>query len=288
MNKIPYTKENLERIIPRATSYSDALRLFGRNPIGGTFTTLKKYLTKYNIPTDHFNPWQKGMAKGGVKARPLKEVLVKNSDYNRGRLKRRLLKENMLELKCSACGQEEDWQGGKLPMILDHINGISDDNRLKNLRIICPNCDSISDTYCGRNMASAKAPISQLECIVCKSKFTPKKRNSKRKYCSEQCHTINRGKKFSKSINKRPRTLKLKDCQNSFCDKQATNKYCSAICYQASNKGTVRTETRKVKRPSYDKLMKELEGSNYSKMGRKYGVSDNAIRKWIKAYEKQN
>jgi hypothetical protein len=243
MNKIPYTKENLERIIPKATSYSDALRLLGRNPVGGTFTTLKKYLRKYNIPTDHFNPWQKGVTKGWSSARPLKEILVKNSDYNRGRLKRRLLKENMLELKCSACGQEEDWHGGKLPMILDHINGISDDNRLKNLRIICPNCDSISDTYCGRNMAAAKAPVPEIECTGCKSKFRPERGKTKRKYCS-------------------------------------------ASCYQESNKGAARLETRKVKRPPYDQLMRELEESNYSEMGRKYGVSDNAIRKWIKTYEK--
>ena len=45
-------------------------------------------------------------------------------------------------------------------------------------------------------------------------------------------------------------------------------------------------EKRKVERPNYELLKEEVSKYGYSKTGRKYGVSDNSIRKWIKTYEK--
>lgn len=80
---------------------------------------------------------------------PLEEILTENSIYKGGsnHIKNRLIKASLLENKCSLCGNEGEWNGLKLTLQLDHINGISSDNRLENLRILCPNCHSQTRTY---------------------------------------------------------------------------------------------------------------------------------------------
>lgn len=88
---------------------------------------------------------------GGIPPFPLEQVMVENSTYNRGNLKAQLLKRGILENKCAVCGLKE-WMGKSLIMVLDHINGINNDHRLENLRMLCPNCDSQSPTFCGRNV----------------------------------------------------------------------------------------------------------------------------------------
>ena len=70
--------------------------------------------------------------------------------YQTFKLKNRLLKENILEDRCSICGIDE-WQGKKISLQLDHIDGNSHNHRLDNLRLVCPNCHSQTDTYCGKN-----------------------------------------------------------------------------------------------------------------------------------------
>lgn len=78
---------------------------------------------------------------------PLKSLLIKNGNYTRSRLRKRLIEEGLLENKCNCCGIGPEWNGQKLTLQLDHINGVSNDNRLKNLRILCPNCHSQTDNY---------------------------------------------------------------------------------------------------------------------------------------------
>ncbi len=83
---------------------------------------------------------------------PLDEVLVENSTYNRFNLKRRLLAAGLLEPVCELCGQGEKWHGRRMSLVLDHINGTSNDNRIENLRMVCANCAATLDTHCGRNL----------------------------------------------------------------------------------------------------------------------------------------
>jgi hypothetical protein len=87
---------------------------------------------------------------------PLDDVLVAHSSYtNLGSLKRRLLAEGILEYRCAECGLSE-WRGEKLPLDLDHVNGVSDDNRQENIRLLCPNCHALTPTYRGRNKGMYK------------------------------------------------------------------------------------------------------------------------------------
>jgi hypothetical protein len=80
-------------------------------------------------------------------------MLVENSTHDRGNIKRRLLKEGLLDNKCARCGIQPEWNGEPLVLRLDHINGVNNDNRIGNLRLVCPNCDSQLPTFSGRCLA---------------------------------------------------------------------------------------------------------------------------------------
>lgn len=89
---------------------------------------------------------------GGLREKiPTDEILKGNHpQYQTNKLRKRILRENILENKCSVCGLTE-WMGNPITLQLDHINGKPKDHRLENLRLICPNCHSQTDTWCGKN-----------------------------------------------------------------------------------------------------------------------------------------
>src|SRR5215203_1142759 len=81
---------------------------------------------------------------------PLETILVAGSTYSRGHLKERLFAAGVTHRRCESCGQDERWRGRRMALILDHVNGVADDHRLENLRILCPNCAATLETHCGR------------------------------------------------------------------------------------------------------------------------------------------
>ena len=82
---------------------------------------------------------------------PLVDVMVEKSSYPRGSLKRRLIRDGILEYKCILCDNPGSHNGMPLSLQMDHINGINNDHRLENLRLLCPNCHTQQDTYAGKN-----------------------------------------------------------------------------------------------------------------------------------------
>ncbi len=104
--------------------------------------------------------WTKAVDRGELQARarrlPLERVLGSSS---RRVVKRYLLEAGILENRCSWCGITE-WRGRPISIQIDHVNGISDDHRLENLRMLCPNCHSQTETFAARN--SRKSARSQL------------------------------------------------------------------------------------------------------------------------------
>ncbi len=84
------------------------------------------------------------------------EVFVENSTYARHHIKKRIIEEKMVKYECSLCENKGEWMGKKLPLVLDHINGINNDNRLENLRFLCSNCDSQLPTYKNRRGSKGK------------------------------------------------------------------------------------------------------------------------------------
>ena len=138
------------RIINNAPSLSLHQKRCKSNPnrIPGTRSPLAGVKTG-NIP------WNAGKRTGRAakwdELYPLEAVFVENSTYARSCLKRRIIAENLIPYVCKCCGSEPIWCGKPMPLILDHINGINNDNRLENLRFVCSNCDSQLITYKSRN-----------------------------------------------------------------------------------------------------------------------------------------
>lgn len=170
-------KKNEEIIsaIKNNISIAATLRELGLKPKGENYKTIHKKVKEFNIDTSHWlgKRHAKSKKRTNVKSIPLELVLVENCEYSRKQLKLRLEKENILKKECYICGQTPEWNGKKLILILDHINGIYNDNRIDNLRMICPNCNSQLDTFCGRKN---KGKIKKKEnfCINCGTNITRK------------------------------------------------------------------------------------------------------------------
>ena len=144
------SNEDFISLVQDADSYADCLRGLDLTTNGGSsLDILKRRIAELNCSTEHFGT-KAAQISPNIKY-SLEEILVENSSYaNISRLKKRLVQEGKLEYKCELCGII-DWQGKELSLQLDHKNGINNDHRLNNLRFLCPNCHSQTDTYAGKN-----------------------------------------------------------------------------------------------------------------------------------------
>ena len=150
------SKDELMQLVKISINIGDMLAKLGyKNKGGSNWTNLSKRLKNECVDISHFHSINNttGIIKWTLehKTRSLESVLVEHSNYPRGNLKRRLMKSGLLKNECGICNLPPIWNNKKLVMVLDHINGINDDNRLDNLRLICPNCNSQMDTFAGKN-----------------------------------------------------------------------------------------------------------------------------------------
>lgn len=140
--------EKFREIVANSFTYSDILRALGLGTRGGSSTDiLKRRIAELNCSIEHFSR----SGSGKYVKYPLEEIMVENSSYaSIASLKKRLVNEGILEYKCAICGISE-WLGKPLSLQLDHINGVNNDHRKENLRFLCPNCHSQTDTFAGKN-----------------------------------------------------------------------------------------------------------------------------------------
>lgn len=216
------SKGELTEVVRKSKTTTEVLAHFGLCNIGGNYRTLRKRLDYEGIDYSHL---PKGSGHNGIwlnrEKRPLTEYLVKNTVFKKTRLLRnRLVAEGLMKEECVLCGQGSQWNGKALRLQLDHINGDRCDNRLENLRLLCPNCHSQTPTFAGRSLRV----------------MTP---------CS-QC---------GKGVGRKSKTCRA----------------CHGL------------KRRRTDRPPLAILQAQTEKLGFVGTGKLYGVSDNAIRKWMRS-----
>ena len=234
-----YSEQQAREAIAASSSYAETLRRLDLCATGGNWQTLQQWAKRWDISTAHFDPHAANAASGRSRRRPLRDILVPRSSYDRRSLKQRLWAAGLKPRACELCGQGELWRGRPMGLILDHVNGVRDDNRLENLRIVCPNCAATLDTHCGRKNRRDVVRT----CERCSAVFRPNR--PKQRFCSSAC-----GARYPREGKPNP-------------------------------------ALRRVERPPYEELIGEIVASGYLAVGRKYGVSDNAVRKWVRQYERE-
>src|ERR1043165_2728096 len=154
-NKRKYTREEFVQVWLSSRTLGEVAKKLGCNHSGGGYVVLRAAARQLNLSSGHMVEYGLNHRPGynHIKFIPLAEILVKGSFYtNVSRLKIRLLREGLLEAKCYAddCGLTE-WKGKPISLQLDHVNGNKLDHRIENLRLLCPNCHSQTDSFAGKN-----------------------------------------------------------------------------------------------------------------------------------------
>jgi len=245
-------KEEFEQIVKNSNSFNDVKTNLGFKH-AGNIRTVKQRILNDKIDTKHF--YTKNIPKKtSNKKISLDKLLKKNNGYkiNNQILKKRLIEANMMEDKCVECNISSIWNGKKLTLQLDHIDGNNENNELSNLRILCPNCHSQTDTWCANKN---------------KKVFTEKYLKYK-KYD----HNI---------IFENFKELPFKNSLIDFCKNCNINEICqdnkSKLCRTCLGKSKIRYDGL----PTLEQLEKDVKELNYTQTGKKYNVSDNTIRKWL-------
>lgn len=151
----PVRLEDLARAAAVADGWADLARLLGLGDSSSAQRRVKRLAESAGLDCSHFagQAWSRGTRRSG-RASPLSELLVAGRATGTNALKRRLLREGLLPPSCATCGHER-WCGRAVPLELDHVDGDRTNNRLENLRLLCPNCHAQTGTYRGRNIGAA-------------------------------------------------------------------------------------------------------------------------------------
>lgn len=158
---VKWTRDVLQEAVTASTNMSQVLRHLGLDVVGGHHTHISRRIKTYGIDTSHFTPVVRTeRQRDNRRRRTADEILTvltsgPASRVPGARLKRAMREKGVAE-RCALCGAEGVWLGEHLPLEVDHIDGDWRNNRLENLRLLCPNCHSTTDRYRGRGTRRAR------------------------------------------------------------------------------------------------------------------------------------
>lgn len=184
---IKYTKELLEENVLKSKSLTEMLKNMGIQHRGGSMPGyIKRKIISFNINIDHWISPVNSNKKSNY-------VLGFSEERIRRRYLKVLMEENGIDYKCCMCNLPPIWLDKDLTLHIDHINGNNLDNRLENLRFLCPNCHTQTDTYSGKNKKKENN-----KCKVCEKIIRRK---------SIHCKECNRKASIGKKLNRKGKNL---------------------------------------------------------------------------------
>ena len=145
-----YSKTELENACKNSNSQRDVLRYFQEEVTNNNARLIKELIQEQNVNVMHFS-------FNAHSKKTNDDMFVKNSTTSRSVIRRRILKDKLLEYKCEMCGCDGNWNGTVIALELDHKDGNGTNNELSNLRFLCPNCHASTETYSGKNMSLKRA-----------------------------------------------------------------------------------------------------------------------------------
>jgi hypothetical protein len=148
-----YSDNDIIEAVKTSTSIRQVLIKIGLVGKGGNYKIIHRSIKRLGLDTNHFTGQGhlKGKSNDWAPKIPFDKILIENSPYlNTSCLRQRLIKEGLKEARCECCGNTE-WLGHPISLELEHINGNHNDNRIENLKILCPNCHAQTPTYRGKN-----------------------------------------------------------------------------------------------------------------------------------------
>lgn len=256
------------------------------------------FAKEHNIPVPIYNRGaQLNLFTPVIKDDKIKNLFVKSEkQHSNLSLKKYILQFDLLPYKCTAtdCGLVDEWKNKKLNLHLDHKNGDNTDNRLANLRFLCPNCHSQTDTYTAKNSHSYKnMPIT--DCLRCGE---ISKNGSYCRACEpyteevlltreqkiEAVQTLPSQQELQKLVSSMGTSYVLRHFAITLYSLQ---KYLEDETYRDNyqyrhTKGVARPESLKASYPPVEELLARIEVEGYQVLARELGVDGNAIRKHLK------
>lgn len=235
-------------------SLSDMCRYLGILPRGANYDTLKHKIALYNIDVSHFTIMpiiHNNHGKTLLSNKAAKKILVKKFGY-----------------KCSICSIS-DWEGDKLTLQVDHIDGNNTNDDIANLRLLCPNCHNETETYC----VNIFRPRVEKETYYCACGNEKKSKYSVR--CRECSYKHNASNLKRNNVDVKRAEQKIK-C-NGGCGKDI--KYNSIFCASCS-----RLKENKPALPDITEILKMLENTTIPDVARELNVSDGVIRNRVRRY----
>ena len=142
--------EKLRDAVANSTNYTQVCRYLGLSHISTNFKTIKKYIGAFNIDISHFDNSAVVAARRKTQEKhtlPNDVVFVENCPHANTVVRRKFMRMMQDKYRCAVCGNEGIHMGKKLRLEMDHINGVNNDNRIENLRLLCPNCHSQTETF---------------------------------------------------------------------------------------------------------------------------------------------
>lgn len=153
--RLSWDLDLLPMVVKSSVSIREVIKKLGLIPAGGNYRHIKQIIAELDIDTSHFlgQGSNSGIRYRSKKPRPIEELLVAHSNIQSFKLKKRLFLVGLKDNKCEECGWAKMTDDGRIPLELDHVNGNKYDNRIENLRVLCPNCHSLKPTHRGKNKA---------------------------------------------------------------------------------------------------------------------------------------